>query len=745
MASIKQFLTSKSRQVLDFLVKQRVLEEKEIPEIENLITNKEAELDDLLLRHMTRDQLIVAKEFSLGKKYKSIDLFQLKNQLDEEATGLLTREQMLEHRSMIIHKEGKKLTVAMDDPSDANAVKAIEEATGCEIANSYIALFSDICNIISQGRLTMRLLLREGLIHEDDLKEIAGRLNEDETNLEEILLEYIDRDKLLYIKTLVNNKLYKSIDLLDIREGVEDQVVNLLTREQMLDYGVVIVYEKDIELAIAMYDPSDNKVVRFVERATGGKVSTRYVTLFSDILTTLDYIEERQKLRAHEMAKREKITPAQGLPGAYDIMDISEFTIGGQEIGGVRPVIESIIKRALIRGASDIHIEPGLIDPITVRYRIDGILTSDEKIDKLIRHSMESELHNKLVSIVKVLSGESGKNMRLDVSDKPQDGRIYVRSVNLDLRIAVLPTINGESVVIRVLRKELSDLSLDKLGFEPSTYKKFRRIIEMPYGMILVSGPTGSGKSTTQYAVMRILNSPGKKILTVEDPVEYSIPGAIQTQINPGAGFTFDLALRAFVRNDPDIIMVGEIRDVVTAAMAMEAALTGHLVITSIHANDAISTIMRLRDMGVDPRLITATCLATLAQRLVRRVCDYCKEQHTFSTKLYQAMENQHISYNPLNMSRGVGCSRCYSTGYRGRIGLFELLIMTYEIKELFLNNASADKILEIARIRQGMKALMEDALIKVSKGITTEDEVWRVTLLETASWKTPEWSRRRR
>lgn len=746
MPSIKNFIRSKGHQILDFLLKQKILTENEVPEIESLLQNKEAELEDLLLRHMSREKLLTAKQLTLGKKYESIDLFELKDHLDDDVTGLLSRAQMLEYRAMIIHNENGALSVAMDDPSDDESIRAIEEATGQRVENRFLALFSDICNIISQGRLTLHQLLKEGHLQEKDVKTIAASLNKEETNLEELLLEYITREKLLHVKTIVNGYKFKSVDLLEIRDGIQDQVINLLSREQMLDYGVIIIFEKDVELGLAMYDPADNKVVEFVERATGGKVTSRYITIYQDIVSTLDYLEVRAKLRQQEAGKQDKTSPdAPGLPGQYDMMDISDFSIGGSEIGGVRPLIESILKKSLIRGASDIHIEPDVTNGIKVRYRVDGILIRDETTDKLILHSMEPELHDKVVSIIKVLSGESGKNMRLDITDRPQDGRIYLRDISLDLRIAVLPTMNGESVVIRVLRRELRDLSLDQLGFEPSTYKKFRRIVEMPYGMILVSGPTGSGKSTTQYSIMRILNEPGRKILTVEDPIEYSIPGAIQTQINPGVGFTFDVALRSFVRNDPDIIMVGEIRDVVTAATAMEAALTGHMVITSIHANDSISTIMRLKDMGVDPRLITSTCLATLGQRLVRRVCQYCKKPYTFSTKLYQAMDQNHISYNPANMVKGEGCSRCYDTGYSGRIGIFELLVMTYEIKEMFLEDASAEKIAEVAKIRQGMRTLLDDALIKVSKGVTTEEEVWRVTLLESASWTMPEWKRRRR
>lgn len=728
--------------ILDFLVLQGVIPKKELPEIENLLNNKEAELEDLLLKYISRERLLSLKALYYGNKYKTINLYDVKGGIDPANIEMLTREQMLEYRVMVVFTKNGEIHLAMDDPTDDESARLVEEATGKKVTTRFVALFSDICNIISQGRLLLRLLLKEGIVQEKHIKEIAKFMNKGEIELENVLLRYVNREKLLQAKSLINGRQYKHIDLFEVKDGLEDSIVGLLTKDQMLEHKVMVVYEKDTNLAVAMADPSDNRVVRFVESVTGGTVNTRYVTLFNDIVHIIRYLDERKKLRKKEARQgaKQKITSDSGtvLPSAYDFMDISEFTIGGNEIGGVRPLIESIIKRALVRGASDIHIEPQQGNMIKVRYRIDGILTTDESIEYTLMRTAEPNLHDKVVSIVKVLSGESGKNMRLDVSDRPQDGRIYVPNVNLDLRIATLPTVLGESIVIRVLRRDWAELTLDQLGFEQDVYEGFKKIIEMPYGMILVSGPTGSGKSTTQYAIMRSLNTPGKKILTIEDPVEYSIPGATQTQINEAAGFTFKEALRAFVRNDPDVIMVGEIRDVVTASMAMEAALTGHMVVTSIHSNDAISTLFRLKDMGVDPRLITATCLGTVGQRLVRRVCPYCRRPFTFSTRLYQAMDQIGIKYNPGDLVKGFGCSRCYNTGYSGRIGIYEVLVLTYEIKELFLADESVDKIVETAQKKQGMRTLLEDVLIKVARGITTEEEVWRVTLLESASWKIP-------
>jgi len=736
--------------ILNFLMQQGFIPKQDIERINHVLATEEVEIEDLLFEYISRDKLLLAKALFHNDKFGSIDLLEVEDQIDYESLGLLSREEMLDCRSMIVYKTGERLAVAMDDPTNKEIIKYIEQSTGMKIGERFITLFSDIREIISQDRLMSKYMYNQGILPLEDFDKIRNLFGSKITELEEVLLRYVSREILLQIKSVINSGKYDNIDLFEIREGLKEETVGLLSRDQMLKYRVMVLYEKDGELAIAMDDPSDNSIVRFVENTTGCKVKNRYITLYNDLTIIIQYLSDRiRKKEAMEREDEKKGEVVEETPSKmeeeksgtafedqskYDVLDLSTFTLGGDaSAGGVRPLIEMIIKQGLVRGASDIHIEPTKDEFLRVRYRIDGILTQDYVIDELLEKATEKDLHDKIVSIVKVLSGESGKNMRLDITNKPQDGRIYIRSVNLDLRIAILPSVLGESVVIRVLQRESRELSLDKLGFEENTYDRFKSIIEMPYGMFLISGPTGSGKSTTQYAVIKLLNSPGKKILTAEDPVEYSIKGATQVQINPAAGFTFDVALRAFVRNDPDIIMVGEIRDVVTASMAMESALTGHMVLTSIHANDAISTLFRLKDMGVDPRLISATCIGTMAQRLVRRNCADCSAPFAFSSKLHEEMEQHGIEYDPDKLVKGTGCPRCYYTGYHGRIGVFELLVMTYDVRELFLQESSADKILENAREDQKMKTLLEDALSKVAKGITTEEEVWRVILLERA------------
>lgn len=576
-------------------------------------------------------------------------------------------------------------------------------------------------------------LIEGGFLDKKNLGEIDFLIENTELELEDILLRFVSRENILLVKTLLFNNEYKLIDLIKNEDRVDTEVMHMLDREQMLEKGVLLMYKKDDQLVVAMDDPTDEEVIRFVEETTNCNVIARYITLFNDIRHVIQKVEDREYREQHkqEIEEEEEAEPSYA---KVQPMSIEEFTLGDEDMSevfvGVRPIVDAVIKQGLVRGASDIHIEPER-DDIKIRFRIDGILTKDPKIEEILQKvGRNKNLHENMVNIIKNLSGESGKTMRLDESEKPQDGRIYIPEIDLDLRVSVIPTILGESVVIRIHYREIGKFTLDRLGFEPKVYRKFRKIVESPYGIILVAGPTGSGKTTTLYSVMQLINSPGKKTLTIEDPVEYSIPGANQAQINQSKNFTFDAALRAFLRHDPDIIMVGEIRDVETAKMAMEAALTGHMVLSSIHANDAITTVHRLRDLGVDPRLVTATCLATLGQRLVRRVCTNCKRPFVFSTRLFKAFEQYGIKYNPRKLVKGSGCKKCNQTGYHGRVGTFELLTMTYEIKEMFLKDAPVEEIFETAR-KQGMRSLLEDALIKVAKGITTEEEVWRVTLLE--------------
>jgi type IV pilus assembly protein PilB len=395
-----------------------------------------------------------------------------------------------------------------------------------------------------------------------------------------------------------------------------------------------------------------------------------------------------------------------------DVFDLKE---SADEAPVVR-LMNMILVDAIRRGASDIHLEP-YEKMFRVRFRIDGVLHEIMGPPK--------RLEAALTSRVKIMAN-------LDIAERrlPQDGRIKLRyhQREIDFRVSTLPTIFGEKTVMRILDKESLQLDLTKLGFDPWSLDQFTRVIQSPHGMIMISGPTGSGKTTTLYSAINTINSPDINIMTAEDPVEYNLKGVNQLQVNDEIGRTFASALRSFLRQDPDVILVGETRDLETAQIAIRAALTGHLVLTTIHTNDSPSTVARLLDMGIPPFLVSSALLLILAQRLARRVCNDCKES-------YEADEESLLPYGhvpegtgPVAFFRGKGCQTCNFTGMKGRVAIYEVMPVSQEIRELILRNASTVEIREIARA-QGMRTLRQNGLQKVLEGITTVEEVLRVTL----------------
>ncbi len=377
----------------------------------------------------------------------------------------------------------------------------------------------------------------------------------------------------------------------------------------------------------------------------------------------------------------------------------------------------SIIQRAIDERASDIHVEPQA-NGLRIRYRIDGVL--QEAL------ALPEAAHATLVSRLKIMAA-------MDISERrlPQDGRIQIKESDreVDLRVSTLPTIHGEKVVIRVLDKTRGVMQLAQLGFTPQTLERYLAAIKQPHGTVLVTGPTGSGKTTTLMATLQELNSPGKNIITVEDPVEYYIPGVNHVQINPKAGLGFASGLRAILRQDPNIIMVGEIRDRETAEIAIRAALTGHLVFSTIHTNDAAGALNRLVDMGVEPFLVASSVNAILSQRLVRLLCPRCKEPYVLAPG---AAERAGLGLpdHPIRLFRAAGCPACNNTGYSGRVGLFEILTVTPAIRGLVTQKAVAGVIAGQA-VAEGMRPLLEDSVDKAIRGLTTLEEVLRVGFAE--------------
>ncbi|MEA2022448.1 MAG: GspE/PulE family protein, partial [Candidatus Caldatribacteriota bacterium] len=392
--------------------------------------------------------------------------------------------------------------------------------------------------------------------------------------------------------------------------------------------------------------------------------------------------------------------------------DISAISKG--EEAPIIALVNLIIVRAVKEKASDIHVEPFDENQLKIRYRIDGILHEVM--------SLPRKLHMAVISRIKIMS-------ELDIAERrlPQDGRIQVtvsgRKINI--RVSMIPTVNGESSVLRVLDPSSILLELDSLGFSPKMLPRFKSLIKKPNGVILVTGPTGSGKSTTLYTVLNILNSDEKKIMTIEDPVEYRLKGISQIQAKPKIGLSFAAGLRSFLRQDPDIMLVGEIRDKETAEIAVQAALTGHVVLSTLHTNNAPSSVVRLVDMGVESFLISASVVGILAQRLVRRICPKCKKEIEMTPEMEKIIDNYGVKSNEIKLYKGEGCPFCNGTGYKGRVAIFELMIITDNIRELISKNATT-AILRDEAIKEGMQLLKEDGFAKVCQGITTIEEVLR-------------------
>jgi type IV pilus assembly protein PilB len=398
-----------------------------------------------------------------------------------------------------------------------------------------------------------------------------------------------------------------------------------------------------------------------------------------------------------------------------ETFDLGELEKTAEEAPVVK-LVNLILADAISKGASDIHVEP-YEKFMRVRERIDGVLY------EVMRPPIQ--MKNSITSRLKIMS-------QLDIAERrlPQGGRFLIRMQNreMDFRVSVIPTLFGEKIVMRLLDKSKLQLDLTKLGFEPDTLETFRGAIYRPYGMILVTGPTGSGKTTTLYSVLSELNKVSENICTAEDPIEFNIPGVNQVQMHEAIGLNFAASLREFLRQDPDIILVGEIRDLETAEIAVKAALTGHLVLSTLHTNDAPSTIGRLLDMGVEPFLVSSSLIVTVAQRLVRCICQDCKEPVDIPPDALVELGVPEAEVNGFTCYKGKGCSKCSNIGYRGRLSLYEVMPTTEEVQELILRRAAANEI-KRAATQEGMKTLRMSGIVKIKQGITTIEEVLRVTV----------------
>jgi general secretion pathway protein E len=470
------------------------------------------------------------------------------------------------------------------------------------------------------------------------------------------------------------------------------------------------VREDESELALAMADPTDAYTIGAFEMVTG-----RTVRPLVAIPTELDAALERL-YGAGKSAQSQLLGDVETRPDELSFdADVQQLKDLASEAPVIR-LVSLLITNAMETRASDIHIEP-FENRLIVRYRIDGVLHEVESPPK--------RLSAAVISRIKIMAN-------LDIAERrlPQDGRIRLRiqGKEIDLRVSTLPTMHGESVVMRILDKGHVALDFRKLGFEDDTLETFLGVLLQPHGILLVTGPTGSGKTTTLYTALDRLNQPDVKILTVEDPVEYQMSGINQIQVKPQIDLTFANALRSIVRQDPDVIMIGEIRDVETAQIAIQASLTGHLVLSTVHTNDAPSTVNRLLDMGVEDYLLTSTVIGILAQRLVRKLCQHCKEAYVALPELVEQMRLRRYSNDAeITLWHAKGCSHCAQTGYSGRLSILEMMPMTDAVRSLVMKHENA-AVLRAEAIRGGMVTMYEDGLRKALAGVTTFEEVLRAT-----------------
>lgn len=487
---------------------------------------------------------------------------------------------------------------------------------------------------------------------------------------------------------------------------IKPEVIDIIPETMAKRFNIIPLFKIEKELTLAISDPTDIQLLDIVSSRTQCKVIP-VISPYSEISKAVEkHYSKKIETQLTETTKESELTEINRL-------EIEELKRSGVDLPIVK-IVDRILIEAIEDAASDIHIEPRE-NNLTVRFRIDGIL--QEFTTYPVR------MYPGIVSRTKILSS-------LDISErqKPQDGRIQIKidDKEIDIRVSTLPTIYGEKVVMRLLDRSSVKVRVEDLGFSEKNLNIFQELVKEPYGIILVTGPTGSGKTTTLYAALNEINSVGKNIITIEDPVEYQLPIINQVQINLKKDLTFANALRSFLRQDPDVIMIGEIRDPETASIAAESALTGHLVFSTLHTNDAPSSITRLIDMGVEPFLLAPSLLGIIAQRLLRKICPHCKEEHVPSEAELNVM-GVSSSLERLKFHRGAGCDKCKRTGYKGRTGIQEILVVDEKIRELITNKASVGIIREEA-VKKGFKDMRFDGLKKVVSGVTSVEELLRVT-----------------
>jgi len=544
------------------------------------------------------------------------------------------------------------------------------------------------------------VLVRIGLIDAEQMQEIAQTAGQGEKKLEEVLVE----DGLISPHDLMRAlSIQLKVPLIDLkRHTISPEILKLVPEELARKYNVLPLDVIGKSLALVMADAMDVGTIGDIAAVTRMRIEP--------MMGFPDEIREAIDRNYGGGGGGEEVTVVE-TPPEEEEAKLEQLLAEEAQVPAIR-TLNRLILQAIRSRASDIHITPQK-DKLYIRYRVDGVL-----MDKT---TLNMQIHDALLSRLKIIS-----NMNIAERRRPQDGQytVSVDGKNIDIRVACASTVYGEMAVLRILRKSASLLELTDLGFFPDIMKRYQQLLKLPFGMILLGGPTGSGKTTTLYASLNQLNSKERNIMTIEDPVEYHLPGINQFQVNPRADVSFANSLRAFMRLDPDIILVGEIRDTETAKIATQAALTGHLVFSSVHANDAVGILFRMQDLGVESYLICSSLAGTVAQRIVRRICPHCREAYEPPPEELTAYREE-MDELPDKFYRGIGCNLCGGTGYMGQCGVYELLTLTEAVKHLFLENATAVEIHKQA-VRDGMETLKHDAMHKVKEGITTIPEVLR-------------------
>jgi len=555
----------------------------------------------------------------------------------------------------------------------------------------------------SVKRDVLHILIEAGIINDEQLQRIQELQQKTGDRVEHILLQQrvVTQQQLAFFTSL-----QLGIPFINLRrEGVKTDAVKLIPEAVARKYGVIPVEVKDGGLVIAMEDPKDIEAIEDLAAITMKSIEP--------VISTAQDIQEMIDLNYRiggELEEQLSQIPTRYRGGA----GLREARVSPEAIAQA-PVVRAIdllIKQAVRDRASDVHVEPQE-DKVRVRYRIDGILSEVM--------GLPLSVHAPLLSRVKIMAGLNIAERR-----RPQDGQITfdMGDREVDIRVATSNTIYGEMAVLRILDKTFAFLPLPEIGFMTGMLERYLKMLKTPFGMILISGPTGSGKTTTQYASVNTLDSVGRKIITIEDPVEYHFSNINQMQVNPAAAVTFATGLRATMRLDPDVILVGEIRDAETAQISTQAALTGHLVLSSVHANDTVSTIIRMIDLGIEPFLISSALVGVVAQRMVRRVCPYCSRPVEVAPEEREAYEEA-MGEKRSEFTVGAGCNFCAGTGYLGRIGIFEVLLASEAIRRIIVKGADSDEIRHQAQ-QEGMVSLWHDGMAKVKEGITTPNEVLR-------------------